>query len=130
MAETTNDRLAKQIYRSFEMRDVEAFGALLADDVRWGDDLNPKKCRGRQDVVATFQRLLDNGIDGKIIYAISTPNGVVCKLEVNSQIEAGEHFRRLYHFYQITKGMITEIMPFENRTEVERAAGLGSHQLP
>ena len=37
--------LATRISEAYRDADLERFGALLADDVRWGDDDHPNRCR-------------------------------------------------------------------------------------
>ncbi|MBV8949903.1 MAG: ankyrin repeat domain-containing protein, partial [Actinobacteria bacterium] len=50
-AETASDRdmraIAIRIETAFANRDLEAFGTLLAEDARWGDDDAVNKCRSR-----------------------------------------------------------------------------------
>lgn len=41
------ERIAAELLAAFEARDMEAFGALLADDARWGGDTIPNRCRNR-----------------------------------------------------------------------------------
>ncbi len=57
--------MAAQVRGAFESRDPKRFGALLADDARWGDDDAPNKCRSRAEVVETFQTLIDEGVGGE-----------------------------------------------------------------
>ena len=57
--------MAAQLRGAFEARDMTTFGALLAEDVRWGDDDAPNKCRSRAEVVETFQTLIDEGVGGE-----------------------------------------------------------------
>jgi hypothetical protein len=45
-----------------EARDVDAIGALLTDDARWGDGDQPRACRSRSDVVATMRTLMGEGL--------------------------------------------------------------------
>jgi hypothetical protein len=62
---------------------VDAFGALLADDVSWGDDDHPRECRNRSDVVATFTRLVSDGADGDIAELVKGAKGILCSLSVS-----------------------------------------------
>jgi len=52
------DAMAEQIRSAFATKNLDAFGQLLADDARWGDDDHPNRCRSRSDVIATFRRVL------------------------------------------------------------------------
>lgn len=124
MTERTNDEIAGKLLAALENRNLTAIGKLLSDDVRWGGDNHPRKCRNRQDVIATFDRWLDQGIDGEIKSIVATSNGVLCKFRVKIPNENDNGFRTLYHLYKTTRGTITEILPFESRTEAESAAEL------
>ena len=56
-----NDDLAERVRAALCDRDLQAFGALLSDEVRWGSDGHPRACRNRTDVLATFSRLMNEG---------------------------------------------------------------------
>jgi hypothetical protein len=43
---------------AFEDQNLAAVSILLADDVRWGDDDNPDKCRNRAQVLRTLSQVL------------------------------------------------------------------------
>lgn len=124
MTELPNNKVAKQLFTALENRDLNAFGKLLAEDVRWGDDSNPKKCRSREEAITTFKRLLDQGVDGEIESITATPNGILCKFKVKTPNENDNTFRTLYHLYKTTGDAISEILPFESRSEAELAAEL------
>lgn len=72
----TLDQIADQINTAFATKNLNALGRLLADDARWGDDDHPNKCRSRSDVIATFDRLLGEGVDGEVTEAIHAPTPI------------------------------------------------------
>lgn len=117
--------LANQIRQAFRTHDIAAFGALLSDDVRWGDDDHPRRCRNRSDVLSTFDRLLSSGVDGTITEMVTGAAGILCRLSVtwpenNSRL--GE--RDLYHVYLVTDGRISEIRRYDDRRSAAEAAGV------
>jgi hypothetical protein len=74
------DEVAAGLGASIAAKDVELLGTLLAADVRLGDDDNPIRCRTRHDVVATFQPLLAEGVEGTITETQVGPAGVALHL--------------------------------------------------
>ncbi|MHB1499221.1 MAG: hypothetical protein ACYCXN_15085, partial [Acidimicrobiales bacterium] len=68
MAGTVDDTadLADRLRTALTARDLDAFGRLLSDDVRWGSDDHPRACRNRSDVLATSARLISEGAEGAI----------------------------------------------------------------
>jgi hypothetical protein len=103
---------AARIRTAFNARDMDAFGRLLTEDARWGDDDAVNKCRSRSDVVATFQRLLTEGVDGEIVEAIVRSTGVVFRLSVVWR--DGHVDDAFFHVYLISDGLITEIRRYDD----------------
>ncbi len=114
--------MTAKITAAFEAGDITAFGALLADDVRWGDDEAPNKCRTRGDVIATFQRLLAEGVRGEVSEAKSGPAGILCRLRIHWPHPAGRQTRdEVLHLYRVRNGQIVEIEPYDDRSAAEAA---------
>src|ERR1700674_1482572 len=104
------DGVAERIRSTFATHDLDAFGSLLADDARWGDDDHPRRCRGRADVLATFSRLMDDGVDGAVTEVATGREGVVCKLRVRwPDAEDRSRGTNFFHAYLVRGGRITEI---------------------
>jgi len=108
------DAIAAEIQAAFASKDLARFGVLLADDARWGND-----------VIATFERLLGEGVEGAVIDTTTGPGGVMCQLRVDWP-DPTDRSRGgvLYHAYLVRDGRITEIRRYDDRasaTEVLNA---------
>lgn len=104
-----------EIRAAFEARDIARFGALLADDARWGDDTAPNKCGSRGEVVATFRRLLAEGVRAEVADVKTGPAGILCHLRVRWP-DPSAHAERdeVLHLYRVRDGRITEIEPYDD----------------
>lgn len=117
--------LAARVRTALTARDLDAFGAFLSDDVRWGDDDHPRRCRSRSDVLATFRRLMGEGAEADITELVAGTNGLLCGLSVRwSGTEDHPRERTLFHFYLVRDDHIVEIRPFDDRDSAARAAGV------
>lgn len=130
--------MVERLRRAIEQRDVGAFGALLADDARWGDDDQPTRCRSRADVVETLVRGVAAGGSAEIEELVAGDRAVLCALRVRwldrdgrvvgvpgEPGQPGEPSgRRLFHVYRLEDGLIAEILAFEDRRSAAAAAGL------
>lgn len=94
---------------------MDALGSLLADDARWGDDDHPNKCRSRTDVLATFNRLLGEGVDGEVTEAIVGPRGVAVLLHVEWPNQGDGRGVNFYQAYLVRDGLVTEIQRHDDR---------------
>ena len=118
--------MAGEVRASLKARDLEAFGALLADDVRWGDDVVPNRCRNRSQVIDTFRRQLAGGFQGRVSSLEIGPAGILCRLTVTFPAEKdGGRTRELFHLYRVSGERITEIEPFADRRPALAALGSG-----
>ena len=119
--------LAEQVHRALDARDLDAFGSLLSDDVRWGSDDHPRACRNRSDVLATFSRILAEGAEGEVTEIATGPRGILCGLTVSwPSPEVHPDDRRLYHVYLTEDGRIVEIQRYDDRRSAAAAVGLGT----
>ena len=110
------DAMAEQIRSAFATKNLDAFGQLLADDARWGDDDHPNRCRSRSDVIATFRRVLSEDVDGEVVETTVGPNGVVCRLRVHWP-DPADHARgaTFFHVYIVRDGKIAEIQRHDDQ---------------
>jgi hypothetical protein len=126
MADVSSDTkaLAEKVRLAFAAHDFEAFGVLLTDDVRWGEDDNPRSCRNRKQVLATFANAVARGMDGTIGEIVPGTKGILCRLDIN---QAPQHQGRLedplYHVYLVKENRIYVIEPHHDRASAARAAG-------
>lgn len=124
--------LVERLRRAIEQRDVGAFGALLADDARWGDDDEPNRCRSRADVVETLVRGVTAGGSAEIEDLVAGDRAVPCALRVRWPDGEGRALgvpgepggRRLFHVYRVEDGLIAQILAFEDRRSAAAAARL------
>jgi hypothetical protein len=112
-ARVTLDEIADQIRLAFNTKNLDAFGELLAEDARWGDDDNPNKCRSRSDVIATFGRLLRDGVDGEVEETVVGANGIAVQLHVRWPNPGEDRATNFYHAYLVRDGLVMEIQPYD-----------------
>jgi hypothetical protein len=111
----TLDQIAEQLGSAFATKNLDAFAELLAEDVRWGDDDNPNRCRSRSDAVATFSRLLGEGVDGEVTETIIGANGIAICLHVRWPDPGEGRSVNLYQDYLVHDGIVTEIQRHNDR---------------
>jgi hypothetical protein len=117
--------LVDQVRDALAARDLETFGALLTDDVRWGDENHPRGCRNRAEVLKTFSRGMSEGLDGTVSELESGSNGILCRLSVTWP---EDHPRSddvdIFHVYLVRDEHIFHILRFFDRDSAALAAGL------
>jgi SnoaL-like domain len=82
---------------------------VLAPDARWGDDDPPNRCRSRADVIATFEQLLGEGVEGTVTETVIGPNGVAVLLHVEWPNPGEGRGVDFYQSYIVADGVVTEI---------------------
>ena len=108
------DRVAALLRAAFETRDLTSFGALLADDVWWGDDDRPPRCRGRSEVLGTFSRLVGQRLETTVTDIAFGPFGLVAVMQARwADTREAREETGLYHAYLIRGGLITQISRYE-----------------
>lgn len=119
------DNLAERIREALNSSDLDAFGKLLGNNVRWGSDDHPRACRNREDVIATFRRLMNEGAQGNVTELAKGEKGILCRLSITWPAPS-EHLmdRKLYHVYLIRDNKIVEIQRFDDRPSASVAAGI------
>ncbi len=117
--------LADQVRDALTARDLEAFGTLLSDDVRWGDEHHPRGCRNRAEVLATFARALSAGLEGAVLEIESGTKGIFCELSVSWPADnPRSHDANVFHVYLVKDGEIFQILRFFDRDSAALAAGV------
>jgi hypothetical protein len=111
----TPEQIADQLRSAFATKDLDALGRLLAADARWGDDDHPNRCRSSSDVVATFDRMLGEGVDGQVTETIVGPIGVAVLLHVQWPNPGEGRGANFYQAYLVHDGLVTEIQRHDDR---------------
>jgi hypothetical protein len=121
VTDTSLDELAASLGAAFAAKDLELLGALLADEARWGDDDNPNQCRTRDDVVATFGRLLADGVEGTVTETHVGSGGVALHLHVDWPEPGDGRRAELWQSYVVVDGLIVEIQGHDDRRSAIRS---------
>jgi ketosteroid isomerase-like protein len=116
--------IAQQIRQAYSTRNLDALAPLLAEDVTWSDPGTPRGCWNRSDVLATFSRLMADGVDGEITELSQGTTGMLCGLAVHWPDGTGEPERNVFHVYRVQDGLITRIDRFDDRDLAARSAGV------
>jgi ketosteroid isomerase-like protein len=96
--------------------DLTSLGELMAQDVTWGDVTDPRGCRTRDDVMATFARLRDQGVSGEPVEMIEGPQGVLAIMKVRwPAAHARAGLLLVHQLYVVRDGVIIEIRGFDDR---------------
>jgi hypothetical protein len=114
LPERSTIEVAQRIRRAFETNDMDTFHELLAPDARWGDDDAPNRCRGREDVIRTFKRLLDQGVRGTLEDTTAGPNGIAARLRVEWPAPADSASEVLFQVYVLHDEHIIEIRRYDD----------------
>ncbi len=124
-AVSDNRNVSDLIRQAFTTRDLSAFGALLNDDVSWGDVGDPMGCRNRSDVLAAFGQLLQKGVEGTIAELVPGTAGILCELRLKwPKNDPRAWDRSLFHVYLVNGGLIYNIQRHDDRDSAAEAAGL------
>lgn len=116
--------LAARIRAAYQGRDLDAFALDLAEDVRWGADDQPNRCRGRADVLRTFGRWLDSGVTADVGEVRVGPRGVLLHLHVNWPDPADRHRGQDFlHVFLVEGGLISEIRRYDDVGSAAAAIG-------
>ncbi len=112
------ETLAQRIRDTLNGRDMTAFQSLIAEDATWGEGGidDQRACHSRNDIIATYKRLLDQGVHGTVIETISGPAGVACHLEIEWP-DNTLHRREptLYQVFLVRDGLITRVEGTDDR---------------
>ncbi len=117
----TPAEIAETLTAAFAAKDMDAFGTILAEDARWGDDDHPNRCRSRSDVIGNFTRLLGEGVDGSVTETVVGRGGVAVVLHVEWPNPGDGRRADIYQSYVVTGGLVTEIQGHDDRKAAIRA---------
>jgi hypothetical protein len=112
------DTMAARIRLALNARDMDAFRSLIADDARWGEDDfdDARACHNRNEIIATYKRLLDQGVRGTVTETTTGRGGVACLVEIEWPDDApNRRGPTLYQVFLVTDGLITRIQGHDDR---------------
>jgi hypothetical protein len=117
MGERSMDAMAAQIRDALNARDMAALRVLVAEDAQWGDGGpdDTRACHNRNEIIATYKRLLDQGVRGTVTETTTGPAGVACRVELDwPDSTPNPRGPTLYQAYLVTDGLITCIEGHED----------------
>jgi hypothetical protein len=118
------DHVAAQLRTAFEQHDLVLFGMLLADDVWWGEENEPQRCRGRADVLATFGRLVGQGVDTTVSDIVVGRLGILAIMQARwADGRDARNETALFHAYSIRGSLITGISRYGDPDAALEAIG-------
>lgn len=117
----TAEAISAQISAAYERADLDGFGRLLADDVRWGEN-HPNECRNRDDVLRTFTGWVGSGVTATVTDLDTGPQGVAVKLQV-AWVDPNDEARgqSFWHVLTVRDGLITEIRRYNDAKSARKA---------
>ena len=110
--------MAEQIRVALNARDMTAFRSLIAEGARWGDGGpdDERTCHNRNEIIATYKRLLAQGVRGTVTETTTGPGGVVCTLEVEWPADApNRRGPTIYQAFMVSDGLVTRIVGHDDR---------------
>lgn len=112
----------EQLRAAFENRDIDSLSPLLADDVRWGDDNHPNRCRNRKQVLNTFRQGIREGeLTADITEMVQGPAGILCALDVHGP---DGRDKTIFQVYLLRGEKIAEIWRYDDRPNAAKAVGI------
>jgi hypothetical protein len=111
------ETIAERISGALNARDMTAFRSLIADDARWGEgDIgDTRACHNRNDIIDTYERLLDQGVRGTIVETITGPAGIACHVQIEWPDNIPNPRGDLYQVFLVRDGLITRIEGMDDR---------------
>jgi hypothetical protein len=110
--------MAARVRIALNARDMTAFGKLIAEDARWGEGGpdDARTCHNRNEIIANYQRLLDQGVRGTVTETTIGPGGVACLVEIEWPDDApNRRGPTLYQVFLVTDGLIRRIQGHDER---------------
>ena len=111
------ETMAAWIRIASNARDMTVFRSLIAEDARWGEGGpdDERTCQNRNEIIATYKRLLAEGVRGTVTETTTGPGGVVCSLEVEWP-DRSPNWRgpTIYQAFLVTNGLVTRIQGHDN----------------
>ena len=125
---TESQLIAMRLRAAMESQDLDGYGALLHDNVRWGPaEETPQTCHTRAQVL---ERLADQraaGMETQLFEVTPGAGAVLVGLDVKRPVQGG--FAREQPVYQVLKlgdQRIVDIRGYGSRAEAAAAAGIAA----
>ena len=113
---------AVQLRTALESGELNAFGELLADDVRWGGpEDTPDVCHSREDVLRRLAGMRSAGMRTSVLEVTAADNSVLVGFKTSG---GGGRQRTVFQALTLRDGRISDIRGFPSRTEAAEHAGL------
>ena len=128
MSDTRTDSqlVAARLRVAVESQDLEAYGALLDDNVRWGpEEETPETCHSQQQVVARLAAQRAAGLQTQLIEVVPGDDAVLVGFNVKRPVTGG--FAREHVVYQVLKlrnQLVVDIRGYGDRASAAAAAGI------
>lgn len=123
--------LASAVEAAYASRDPAAFGTLLDEQVRWGNqDETPETCHSRAEVLRRMQARMDRGVDVHVHGATTADDAILLELHVVAPVAGGfARERPVYQVLRVRDGLIVEIRGYSTRAEAAVQAGISDVSL-
>jgi hypothetical protein len=111
------DAIADQLRDALNTRDMTAFRALIAEGATWGDGGpdDERTCHNRNEIIATYKRLLASGVRGTVTETTTGPSGVACTLEVEWADSGDRRGPTIHQAFFVADGLVTRIAGYDSR---------------
>ena len=105
------EAMAARLRVALNARDMNVFRTLIAEDARWGDGGadDERTCHSRNEIIATYERLLAEGVRGTVTETTTGRRGVVCRMDIEWP-EANRRGPTIYQAFFVTDGLVTRIV--------------------
>jgi hypothetical protein len=110
--------VAARLRNALNARDMAAFRALIAEDAQWGEGGpdDARACHNRNEIIATYKRLLAQGVRGTVTETTTGPGGVACLVEIDWPDDApNRRGPTLYQVFLVSDGLVTRIQGHDDR---------------
>jgi len=116
-------RIGEQLRDAINIRDIDTFRSLLSPDATWGDDPESDRyCHSRDQIIANYKRLLDDGVTGRVVETSTGPKGVACLLEVEwPDPENQGRGPRFYQVFLVTDRLVVHIEGHDQESVAQAA---------
>jgi catechol 2,3-dioxygenase-like lactoylglutathione lyase family enzyme len=122
------EAVAAQLRDALDPLKLDALGALLDDNVRWGGgEDTPDTCHTRADVVNRLQRQRQDGLETTLLELAPGEYGILVALKVRQPARPDhdhDHEWTVYQTLKVHDQHIVDIRPYPNRYSAAVSAGV------